>query len=434
MARVLHLHLGEVGLRRAVQVHPAARVEREVAGVGHPEQPEAQPVRVVPALPRVGREEALGGGVRADDQRHLAEPGEDAGARGVEGLGAGGARGVRRGDARAVPAERLGEGGAGDVPAVAVAHGLATDDEVDVLPRDGGVLQRRTRGVHAIADEAAAPLAPRVHAHTEYGDVVAAHWSASSPSSVRWPPSRGEPAPDRAVTGLVGVERLHDQLDLGADPHVVDAVTLGELAQDHDPLGQLDGCERERHVGIAGRDVRRGRLVLRVGVGPDRPAAGQLGHLEAPRRRRRGCGRNPPCAGRTPSRTSCTSTRAGQVRAPVVNHPSMAGVPRARPPPRSPPRPSRLLKTRTGSHYLMAPAGARAGARACGRSLARARPRRDRDPPRGAAGCRDRRDRRARQAARPGTGPGARAPGRAGRGAGSRRVAAAAPCRPPGRR
>ena len=188
--RVLHLHRGEVGLGRAVEVHPSTRVEREVAGVRHAEQPEAQPVRVVPPLPRVGREEALRGGVGADDEGDLAQPGEDAGARRVEGLGTGGARGVRRGDAGAVPAEGLRERRPGDVAGVPVAHRLAPHDEVDVLPGDLGVLQRRAGGVHAIADEVAAPLAPRVHADPEHGDVVA-HWSASSPSSVRWPENTG---------------------------------------------------------------------------------------------------------------------------------------------------------------------------------------------------------------------------------------------------
>ena len=105
---VLDLHLREVLLGRAVEVHPAPRVEREVRRVRHPEQPEAQPVRVVPALPRVGREESLRGGVRADHERHLAEPGEDPCPGGVEGLGAGRAGGVRRRDPRAVPARAPG--------------------------------------------------------------------------------------------------------------------------------------------------------------------------------------------------------------------------------------------------------------------------------------------------------------------------------------
>src|SRR3546814_2142205 len=48
---VLHLHLGEVGVCGAVEVDPPPGVEREVRGVGGPEQPEAQPVRVVPPLP-----------------------------------------------------------------------------------------------------------------------------------------------------------------------------------------------------------------------------------------------------------------------------------------------------------------------------------------------------------------------------------------------
>ncbi len=72
VAGVLDLDPGEVLRGGAVQVHPAARVHREVRRVGHAEQPEPQPVRVVPALAGVGGEEALGRGVRADDERDLA--------------------------------------------------------------------------------------------------------------------------------------------------------------------------------------------------------------------------------------------------------------------------------------------------------------------------------------------------------------------------
>ena len=52
-------------------------VEPEVRGVGRAEQPEAEPVGVVAPLARVRREEALGRGVGADDQRDVDEPGED---------------------------------------------------------------------------------------------------------------------------------------------------------------------------------------------------------------------------------------------------------------------------------------------------------------------------------------------------------------------
>ena len=187
VARVLHLHRGEVLRGGAVQVHPPARVEREVAGVGHPQQPEPQPVGVVPPLPRVGREEALRGGVRADHERHFAQPGEDPRASGVERLRSGRAGGVRRGHACAVPPQCLREGGAGDVAAVPVAHGLATHDQVDVLPRDVAVRECLPCCVYAVAHEVAPPLAPGVHPDSEHCDVPRiswTHWSASSPSSV----------------------------------------------------------------------------------------------------------------------------------------------------------------------------------------------------------------------------------------------------------
>ena len=51
------------------------------------------------------------------------------------------------------------------------------------------------------------------------------------------------------VTGLVGVERLDDQLDLGADVQVGDAVPLRDLAEHDQTLGELDGGERERLEG-----------------------------------------------------------------------------------------------------------------------------------------------------------------------------------------
>ncbi|MEO7350691.1 MAG: hypothetical protein ABIW17_02230 [Marmoricola sp.] len=73
------------------------------------------------------------------------------------------------------------------------------------------------------------------------------------------------------------MQGLDHELDLGADPHVLHAVTIGKLAEHDDALGELDRGQRERNVGISGRDVGRRRLVLRVGVGPDGPAPGELG-------------------------------------------------------------------------------------------------------------------------------------------------------------
>src|SRR5699024_3163568 len=109
----------------------------------------------------------------ADDDGDLAHPGQDAGTRGVQRLGAGGARGVGGGHPGAVPAERLREGGAGDVAGVARAHRLPADDQVHVLPVDAGVGQRGPRGDDAVFDEGLAPLAPRVHADTGDRDIVA---------------------------------------------------------------------------------------------------------------------------------------------------------------------------------------------------------------------------------------------------------------------
>ena len=167
VARVLHLHPREVVAGRAEQLHAAARVQAEEGGVGRAEQTEAQPVGIVAPLTLVGREEALGRGVGADDQRDVAEAGEDLGARGRERGDAGRARRVRRRHLRAVPAERLRERGARDVAGVAVAHRVGAGHELDVGPRHARVGQRGLRGDDAVLDEVAAPLAPRVHARAE---------------------------------------------------------------------------------------------------------------------------------------------------------------------------------------------------------------------------------------------------------------------------
>src|SRR5207248_2557317 len=79
--------------------------------------------------------------------------------------------GVRRRDARAGPAERLGERRAGDVTRVAVADGVGTGDELHVAVVDAGVSERRTGRNDAVLDEVAAPLAPRVHAHPGDNDI-----------------------------------------------------------------------------------------------------------------------------------------------------------------------------------------------------------------------------------------------------------------------
>ena len=102
----------EILERGAVEVHPAPRQQREVHRVRRADQVEALPVRVVLALAADRREEALRGGVGADHQRDVAEPGQDLGARTLQRLRTAGARGVARADGNAVPAELLGERGA----------------------------------------------------------------------------------------------------------------------------------------------------------------------------------------------------------------------------------------------------------------------------------------------------------------------------------
>ena len=79
VARVLHLHPGEVVAGRAEQLHAPPGVQPEVGRVGRAEQAEAQPVGIVAPLALVRREEALRRGVGADHERDVAEAGEDLG-------------------------------------------------------------------------------------------------------------------------------------------------------------------------------------------------------------------------------------------------------------------------------------------------------------------------------------------------------------------
>ena len=59
-----------------------------------------------------------------------------------------------------------------DVAGVAVAHRVGARDELDVAPLDTCVGERGLRGDHAVLDEVASPLAPRVHARAEDRDVA----------------------------------------------------------------------------------------------------------------------------------------------------------------------------------------------------------------------------------------------------------------------
>ncbi len=125
-----------------------------------PDEVEALPVGVVFAFPADGGEEPFGGGVGADDQGDVAESGQDLGAGALQGLAAGGAGGVAGGDRDAVPAEFLGEGGAGDEAGVAVADGVGAGDELDLAPVQAGFGQGGAGGDDAVFGEVAAPFAP----------------------------------------------------------------------------------------------------------------------------------------------------------------------------------------------------------------------------------------------------------------------------------
>ena len=111
---VLDLHRSEVLERGAVEVHPPPRQQREVHRVRRADQVEALPVRVVLPFAADRGEEALRRGVGTDDQRDVAEAGEDLRPGALQRLRSAGARRVARADRNAVPAQLLGERRAGD--------------------------------------------------------------------------------------------------------------------------------------------------------------------------------------------------------------------------------------------------------------------------------------------------------------------------------
>ena len=175
VAGVLDLHGGEVGLGGAEELHAAAGVQGEVGRVGGPQEVEAEPVRVVAALAADGGEEALGRGVGADHEGHVAQAGQDLGPGRRDGGGPRGASGVAARHPGPGPAQGLGEGGSGHEAGVAVADGVGAGDELDVAPRDAGVGEGWRGSCHPVLDEVAAPFAPGVHAHAEDGDLGLRH-------------------------------------------------------------------------------------------------------------------------------------------------------------------------------------------------------------------------------------------------------------------
>src|SRR5690606_27983729 len=119
------------------------------------------------------RQKALGRSVGADHQRQLALTREDLGAGRSQRLRPRRAGRVRGVHLRALPTERLREGGPGDLAWITVANGRRAAHELHCAPVHAGVRQRSARRNHAIVDEAAPPLAPGVHADAQNRDLFA---------------------------------------------------------------------------------------------------------------------------------------------------------------------------------------------------------------------------------------------------------------------
>ena len=140
---VLDLHRREVLERGAVEIHPPARQQREVHRVGRADQMEALPVRVVLSFAADRGEEPLRRGVGADDQRDVAESGQDLRAGALQRLGSAGARRIRRRHRHAVPAQLLRERRARDESGIAVADGVGAGDQLDLAPVQPRLRQAR---------------------------------------------------------------------------------------------------------------------------------------------------------------------------------------------------------------------------------------------------------------------------------------------------
>src|SRR5688572_16999408 len=70
------------------------------------------------------------------------------------------------------PAERLRKCRAGDIAWIAVAHRVPAHHEPHVLPFETRFGESVVGSFNAVFDEVSAPLAPRVHATTEDGDLL----------------------------------------------------------------------------------------------------------------------------------------------------------------------------------------------------------------------------------------------------------------------
>ena len=172
VATVLHLDQGEVLSCRTMEFHTSTGVEAEVHRVGGPHQMKTKPVRVVRAAALIGRQEPVRGGVGADHQCHVTDPGKNLSPSHGQGRRSGGARRVRTRDLGSSEPECPSERRPGDVARVAAAHGNRTRDEADLPPVEVGVVESGPGRVDAVIGEVTAPFPPRVHSHTEDGDLV----------------------------------------------------------------------------------------------------------------------------------------------------------------------------------------------------------------------------------------------------------------------
>ena len=240
--------------------------------------------------PAFGREEALGRGVRADHQRDLGQAGQDPGPRGVEGLGAGRAGGVRRGDPGAVPAR-----GPGRTSRRRRSRRSRCAPSRRRPP--GRRRASRCRRRRARPGPRCTPYSVNGRPHLPHGCMPTprtatscAHWSASSPSSVTGFQRQTEAGSSSSgsTTSSTSAPTLQ----------VLDAVAVGDLAQHDDPLGQLDRGERERLVGVGARrrTAPAAGTARRCSSTPSR--AGSARRSRTPRRRRPGCGRSRPVSRR----------------------------------------------------------------------------------------------------------------------------------------
>ncbi len=178
VARILDLDAGEVFLGVAVHRHTAAGEQAEVRRVGHADQAEAEPVGIVGPVARYRGKEPLRGGVGTDHERHITYTRQDLRSSDGKGRGPRRARCVARGQLAALEAQSVGERGARDPAGIAIADSIGARDELYVVPRHAGIVHGLVRGSNAVLDEVAAPLAPGVHAGTQYCDLVDAHQAA----------------------------------------------------------------------------------------------------------------------------------------------------------------------------------------------------------------------------------------------------------------